>query len=84
MRDINYGVAAFGHSYGFSNLVTPLIARGVQLVAAQDRFPRAIIEGLRSSGATVLPGAPALFRALADTEHGERELAARSFRRGRR
>lgn len=72
--DINYGVAAFGHSYGFSNLVTPLIARGVSLVAAQDRFPRAIIEGLRSSRATVLPGVPALFRALADMQHGSADL----------
>jgi acyl-CoA synthetase (AMP-forming)/AMP-acid ligase II len=72
--DINYGVASFGHSYGFSNLITPLIARGVPLVATQDRFPRAIIEGLRSSRATVLPGVPALFRALADMEHGSADL----------
>ncbi len=74
VRDINYGVAAFGHSYGFSNLVTPLIACGVSLVATQDRFPRAIIDGLRSSGANVLPGVPALFRALADMEHGSAGL----------
>ncbi len=63
--DVNYGVIAFAHSYGFSNLVTPLILRGVPLVAALDSLPRALWRGVAESGATVLPAVPAIFRALA-------------------
>jgi acyl-coenzyme A synthetase/AMP-(fatty) acid ligase len=63
-EDVNYGVIAFAHSYGFSNLVTPLLLRGVRLVAAGDSLPRALWSGMAASGATVLPAVPAIFRAL--------------------
>ncbi len=63
--DRNYGVVAFSHSYGFSNLVTPLLGRGIPLVAANDMMPRAVIDGLVASRATVFAGVPALFRLLA-------------------
>ncbi len=62
--DRNFGAIAFSHSYGFSNLITPLICRGIPLVAARDLMPRALVRGLAASGATVFPGVPALFRAL--------------------
>lgn len=62
--DLNYGIIAFTHSYGFSNLVTPLLCRGVPLVAADDPLPRAIESGLKSTLATILPAVPALFRSL--------------------
>jgi long-chain acyl-CoA synthetase len=64
--DLNYGVASFAHSYGFSNLITPLLCDGMALVVSSDLIPRAIIEGLRSTSATVFPGVPALFRSLAE------------------
>ena len=64
--DLNYGVASFAHSYGFSNLITPLLCDGLALVVSSDLIPRAIIEGLRSTAATVFPGVPALFRSLAE------------------
>lgn len=63
-EDRNFGVIAFSHSYGFSNLITPLLCRGIALVAAPDALPCAIASGLASSGATVLPAVPALFRGL--------------------
>jgi long-chain acyl-CoA synthetase len=63
--DVNYGVVAFSHSYGFSNLIVPLLRHGVPLVAATEMLPRAVWRGLRSTGATVLPGVPATFQALA-------------------
>ncbi len=66
--DINYGVVAFSHSYGFSNLITPLICRGISLVAAQDALPRALLEGISVSGATVLPAVPAMFHALSGVD----------------
>jgi acyl-coenzyme A synthetase/AMP-(fatty) acid ligase len=67
-NDMNYGVVAFSHSYGFSNLVTPLLCRGVPLVAAEDALPRAILSGIAASGATVLPAVPAVFQALSGVD----------------
>jgi long-chain acyl-CoA synthetase len=64
--DRGYGVISFAHSYGFSNLITPLLCRGIPLVAASDVMPHALAEGLASSGATVFPGVPAIFRTLAE------------------
>ena len=63
--DVNFGVIPWSHSYGFSNLVTPLLCRGVSLVASEDRLPRAILDGLARSGATVFPGLPIFFQKLA-------------------
>ena len=54
--DLNYGVASFAHSYGFSNLITPLLCDGMALVVSSDLIPRAIVEGIRSTSATVFPG----------------------------
>jgi long-chain acyl-CoA synthetase len=72
--DVNYGVISFAHSYGFSNLVTPLLCRGIPLVASEDAIPRAIVSGLAATGATVLPGVPAHFRTLAQFAPGETRL----------
>jgi acyl-CoA synthetase (AMP-forming)/AMP-acid ligase II len=66
--DRNYGVIPWSHSYGFSNLVTPLLCRGVPLVAAEDRLPHALLDGLARSQATVFPGLPVLFQALAELD----------------
>jgi acyl-coenzyme A synthetase/AMP-(fatty) acid ligase len=67
-NDVNYGVVAFSHSYGFSNLVTPLLCRGVTLVAAEDALPRALLAGIAAAGATVLPAVPAVFQALSGVD----------------
>ena len=68
--DRNYGVISFAHSYGFSNLITPLLCRGIPLVVASDVMPRALLDGLASSGATLFPGVPAIFRTLAEVAGG--------------
>ena len=72
--DLNYGVASFAHSYGFSNLITPLLCDGIGLVVSSDLIPRAIIEGLRTTSATVFPGVPAIFRSLAEFSVSLRKL----------
>src|SRR5579884_2050941 len=54
--DLNFGVIPVSHSYGFGNLLLPLIARGVPTVLSRDRTPRAILAGLACTGATVFPG----------------------------
>ena len=66
--DRNYGAISFAHSYGFSSLITPLLCRGIPLVVADDMMPRALLEGLTKSRATVFPAVPAVFRTLAGVE----------------
>jgi long-chain acyl-CoA synthetase len=66
--DLNFGVIPFSHSYGFSNLLTPLICRGVPLVASDDRMPRAILNALSATRATVFAGMPVFFEKLAAIE----------------
>jgi acyl-CoA synthetase (AMP-forming)/AMP-acid ligase II len=68
-QDLNFGVIPFSHSYGFSNLLTPLLCCGVPLVASEDRMPRAILEGLAQTGATVFPGTPTFFDAFSDLQN---------------
>ena len=65
--DINFGVIPVSHSYGFSNLITPLIARAVPMVLSTDRMPRAVLDDLACSNATVFPSTPAFFQALCET-----------------
>src|SRR5437899_664734 len=65
-HDLNFGVIPVSHSYGFSNLLTPLIARGVPMVVSRDRTPRAVLADLARTGATVFPGTPAFYQAFSD------------------
>jgi long-chain acyl-CoA synthetase len=67
-RDLNFGVIPISHSYGFSNLLTPLIVRGVSLVLSNDRMPRAIIDGLAATHATVFPGMPVFYQSFCEME----------------
>src|SRR6478735_6007322 len=64
--DLNFGVIPVSHSYGFSNLLTPLMARGVAIVVSRDRTPRAVLADLARTGATVFPGTPAFYQAFCD------------------
>ena len=41
--DLNFGVIPWSHSYGFSNLVTPLIGRGVPVVAGDEVVPEGCV-----------------------------------------
>ena len=65
-RDLNYGVIPWSHSYGFSNLIAPLLCCGIPLVATEDRLPRAILNGMIATGATVFPGVPVFYQKLAE------------------
>ncbi len=67
--DLNFGVIPISHSYGFSNLLTPLIARGVPMVLSRDRTPRAILADLARSNATVFPGIPVFYQAFCELEN---------------
>lgn len=66
--DLNFGVIPISHSYGFSNLLTPLIARGVPMVLSRDRLPRAILVDLARTSATVFPGMPVFYQAFCEMD----------------
>ncbi|HZR05289.1 MAG TPA: class I adenylate-forming enzyme family protein [Candidatus Udaeobacter sp.] len=66
--DLNFSVIPISHSYGFSNLLTPLIARAVPIVISRDRTPRAILADLARSNATVFPGMPVFYQAFCEME----------------
>ncbi len=67
-RDLNFAVVPVSHSYGFSNLITPLIARGVPIALSNDRMPRAVLDGLARTRATVFPGMPVFYQAFCQME----------------
>jgi long-chain acyl-CoA synthetase len=66
--DLNFGVIPISHSYGFSNLLTPLIARAVPMVVSRDRTPRAVLADLAHTGATIFPGTPVFYQAFCDMD----------------
>ena len=67
--DLNFGVIPISHSYGFSNLLTPLIAQGVPMVLSGDRVPRAVLVDLGRTNATVFPGTPVFYQAFCEMEN---------------
>ena len=64
----NLAFISLAHSYGFSNLITPLLLRGIPLVLGGAPLP----EIVRSAGARfpalTMPAVPALWRAWADAD----------------
>jgi long-chain acyl-CoA synthetase len=64
--DLNFGVIPISHSYGFSNLLLPLISHGVPMVVSSDRTPRAILGDLARTNATVFPGMPVFYHAFCE------------------
>src|SRR5215831_19558541 len=67
-NDLNFGVIPVSHSYGFSNLLTPLMVRGVPVVLSRDRTPRAVLADLARTRATVFPGTPVFYQAFCDVD----------------
>ncbi len=66
--DLNFAVIPISHSYGFSNLLTPLLLRGVPMAVSSDRIPRAVLDDLARTEATVFPGMPLFFQAFGEME----------------
>jgi acyl-coenzyme A synthetase/AMP-(fatty) acid ligase len=61
----NLGVISLAHSYGFSNLVLPLLLYGIPLILAGSPLPEALraAAGEHRETALTLPAVPALWRA---------------------
>ena len=70
--DVNLGAIPFSHSYGFSNLVTPLLLQGTPIVISNDYLPQSMIELANRYRCTVAPLIPMVFEHLASSAaHGE-------------
>lgn len=76
--DVNLGAIPFSHSYGFSNLVTPLILRGTAVVVTNDYLPQSLIDLANEHRCTVAPLIPMVFAHLAAAGHGSFE-SVRTF-----
>ena len=66
--DVNFGAIPLSHSYGFSNLVTPLITQGTALVISNSYLPQTIIDFCNRHRCTVLPGIPMMFDHLVSAD----------------
>jgi acyl-CoA synthetase (AMP-forming)/AMP-acid ligase II len=69
--DLNLGAIPLSHSYGFSNLVTPLLIQGTAVVVSNDYLPQAVIELCNRYGCTVVPLIPMVFEHLAAVAQGQ-------------
>lgn len=59
----NLSVISLAHSYGFSNVVLPLVLHGVPVHLAPVPFPRMIEEIFKQHPALVVPAVPSIWRA---------------------
>lgn len=59
----NLGVISLAHSYGFSNVVLPLLLHGVPVHLVAVPFPRVVEEIFRCHQAVVVPAVPSMWRA---------------------
>jgi len=62
----NLGVISLAHSYGFSNLITPLLLHGIPLILAPSPLPEVIRQAAREHGDLTVPAVPALWRSWHD------------------
>ncbi|HVG22970.1 MAG TPA: class I adenylate-forming enzyme family protein [Thermoanaerobaculia bacterium] len=68
--DVNLGAIPFSHSYGFSNLVMPLLVQGTPVVVSNDYLPQSLVDLANEHRCTVAPLIPMVFEHLANAAHG--------------
>ena len=73
--DINLGAIPFSHSYGFSNLVMPLVMQGTAVVISNDYLPQSVIDLSNDYSCTVAPLIPMVFEHLASVQRGHGDFA---------
>jgi acyl-CoA synthetase (AMP-forming)/AMP-acid ligase II len=62
----NLGVISLAHSYGFSNLVLPLLLHGIPLILAGAPLPEIVLRASESEKSITLAAVPALWRTWQD------------------
>jgi acyl-CoA synthetase (AMP-forming)/AMP-acid ligase II len=68
--DLNLATIPLSHSYGFSNLVSPLLLQGTALVVSNDYLPQALLDLANRWRCTVAPLIPMVFEHLTTAAHG--------------
>ena len=63
----NLGVISLAHSYGFSNLVLPLLLNGIPLILVPAPLPEIIRQAAETEAAITLPAVPPMWRAWHQT-----------------
>jgi acyl-CoA synthetase (AMP-forming)/AMP-acid ligase II len=58
----NLGVISLAHSYGFSNLVTPLLLHGIPLIVCDSALPEGVRRAAKLAADITLAAVPALWR----------------------
>jgi acyl-CoA synthetase (AMP-forming)/AMP-acid ligase II len=71
--DINLGAIPMSHSYGFSNLVTPLLVQGTAVVISNDYLPQSVVTLCNRFSCTVAPLIPMVFDHLITAGSGDFE-----------
>ncbi len=64
----NLGVISLAHSYGFSNLILPLLLHGVPLILAPAPLPEIIRRAAENESFLTLAAVPAMWRAWHETD----------------
>src|SRR6185312_9218423 len=64
----NLGVISLAHSYGFSNLVLPLLLHGIPLILAGAPLPEIVLRAGATEKAITLAAVPALWRTWRDAD----------------
>jgi acyl-CoA synthetase (AMP-forming)/AMP-acid ligase II len=64
----NLAAVSLAHSYGFSNLVLPLLLHGIPLVLVSSPLPEAVRLAQERFPSVTLPGVPALWKAWSDAD----------------
>lgn len=59
----NLAVISMAHSYGFSNLVLPMLLKGMPMIALGDPLPGTLRRAFAEMGKVTLPAVPAMWRA---------------------
>jgi len=78
--DVNFGAIPMSHSYGFSNLVMPLLAQGTAVVISNQYMPQSVIDLCNDYACTVVPLIPMVFEHLSNLPHDDGMFAtARTF-----
>jgi len=63
--DVQIAVIPLSHSYGFGNLVLPLLLQGTPIVLREAFVPQALMSDARDYHARVMPGVPFMFHHFA-------------------
>src|SRR5262249_41119648 len=69
--DVNLGAIPMSHSYGFSNLLTPLLTQGTVVVISNDYLPQSIVDFCNRYQVTVVPLVPMVYEHLLTAAKGE-------------